>query len=160
MKWAWWAVGGVAAIIVGVVMASIVDLSPAPSGESDAPPIREVLLGAPTVRPTEDAPWQASDPLTQKKRYTTTDLLALRVVSDAPPERQIQLTARLLLENGLVEPMSPSTVTVLGGTGGYCCWTVAKEGKYKLQIFREGESPFVLPLEISKAAKQAPKKFF
>lgn len=159
MKWAWWALGGVAAVILGVGMALIVDLSPTPTG-SGSVPIREVLLGTPTERPTAEKPWQGSDRLTQKKRYATTDLLALRVVSEAPPERVIQLTARLLLEDGSVEPLSPSVISVPSGTGGYCCWTVEKPGEYKLQIFRENETPFVVPLTIVKPTNQAPKAFF
>jgi hypothetical protein len=160
MKWLWWALGGLVAIILGVVMAFRVELAPAPATSLDSPRIREVLLGIPTQQPTVETPWQGSDHLTQKRHYTTMDLLALRVVSDAPAERQLKLTARLLLEDGSVESLSPATITVPGGMGGYCCWTVAKEGEYKLQIFRENESSFVVPLTIVKSTKQAPKAFF
>ena len=160
MKWftltAWqgWVAIGIVMLFVGVTLAATVNLRPE-SSEEGAFSLEEVLLGMPATAPTADAPWRPGDRLTQKRTYATNDPLALRVVSREPPERQLPLTVRLLREDGSVQALSPSAITVSGGTGGFCCWTVEPAGKYKLQIFAPGEAPFVLPITIVPARNNA-----
>lgn len=156
MKW-WWLVAlATGVLVVGIILGLIVELGPKTASPEATIALREVLLGSPARVPSAENPWQASDRLTSKQRYTTTDPLALRVVSAEPGERQIELTVRLLKEDGSFETLTPSTISVAGGTGGYCCWYVDSPGVYKLQIFRAGSTPFVIPLTIT-SSRAAPK---
>ena len=148
-----WAAGAAAAVGIGVLFGSIVSLRPSgPTGDG-AVALDEVILGTPGTPPTDNAPWQPGDPLAQKRTYETGQFLALRVVSRESKERQIPLTARLLHDDGSLTPLSPSTITVTGGTGGFCCWQIDTPGKYKLQIFAPEQAPIVVPLTIV-AARQ------
>lgn len=151
MKWWWIAGGAIATIIIGGVLGGFVTLRSTETAGPADPIIREVLLGVPAEKPTVEKPWQGSDRLTQKRTYATNDTLAVRLVSDEPIERILQFSVRLLREDGSVKTLSPSTFTVPGGVGGYCCWQVDTPGTYSMQIFRERQTPFVIPLTVVKS---------
>lgn len=147
--------GAVFAVIIGVIMGLIVNLQPARHEEGRVFRLEEVILGTPVTPPAAGTVWNPADRLTSKKTYATNDPLALRVVSREPAEQPIVLTARLLREDGSLEALEPSTITVLGGTGGYCCWHIDQQGKYKLQIFSGEQAPFVLPVTVTAPQRNA-----
>lgn len=151
MKWWWLAPAAVATAAAGILLGWVVDVTPDFDTPESDPAFREILVGTPASVLAAGEPWQPTDRLTQKQTYTTADPLAVRVVSSEPLERHIQLTVRLLKQDGSVEALRPETITVTGGTGGFCCWQVETPGKYSLQIFQGDSAPFVLPLTVVKA---------
>lgn len=158
MKWWRLLAAAVSAIILGMLLGWMVDVTPTQQAPQTDFKISEVLLGIPATPPTADRPWRGTDRLAQKREYTITDLLALRVVSSEPPERQMMLSIRLLNEAGYIQSLSPGSIQIMGGTDGYCCWQVATPGTYSLQIFRSDQAPLVLPLTIIKSqqSKKSP----
>lgn len=156
MKWRWFGAALILAVGVGAGLGWLVQLTPT-TPEGPAPlAIRDVVLGTPVQAPTSARPWKATDRLTQKQSYMTTDPLALRVVSAEPEEQTFSLTVRLLSDDGSAVMLSPTTLSLTGGTSGYCCWYVATPGSYKLQIFRPREAPLAVPFRVVKQLS-APK---
>ncbi len=149
-----WILGAAgAALLGGILLGLLVNLGPASNPPTPTLAIDEIVIGIPGVMPQEGAVWNASSRLLQKRNYTTADPLALRVVSHAASDRAFTLSVRLLEEDGTVQTLSPATITVNGGTSGYCCWTITKPGEYKLQLLAQDQAPLLLPITIVAAPK-------
>jgi hypothetical protein len=149
-----WLLGAAgAALVVGVLIGLVVNLNPSSSPSNTPLTIDEIIIGIPDSLPTEGKAWNATSLLVQKRSYTTADPLAVRVVSQLPPERTFELTVRLLEEDGRVRTLMPASFTATGGTSGHCCWTIPEAGKYKLQIFAFNQAPFIVPITIIAAPK-------
>lgn len=154
MKWRWWLLFAGIALAAGVGLGLIIELGPGAATKPAPLALREINVGTPVKPPTAENVWKATDRLTQKRQYTTADPLALRVVSAEPPAASVTLNVRLLREDGSVYTLEPETITVAGGTGGFCCWHIETPGSYKWQVFRTGQgAPVVVPITIV-AARQ------
>ncbi len=151
-KWSLLALGAGLAVIAGVVLGLVVQLKPSPSTTPEFS-IDEIVLGMPEALPAEGKQWNPSSRLIQKRTYTTNEPLALRVVSHASKEEQTELSVRLLNKAGAVQALSPASISVSGGTSGYCCWTITTAGEYRFQIFTGTQAPFIVPVTIIPARK-------
>ncbi|MBI1833942.1 MAG: hypothetical protein HYR90_03910 [Candidatus Andersenbacteria bacterium] len=99
-------------------------------------------------------PTQREEPnpvLTRELRYTTADLLALRVTTRPDIIQPIQIGARLLTPEGRIVELDPPSMTLAPGQSTFCCWQVAEPAIYTLQLFRPEGIVSTIPLEVRKA---------
>lgn len=148
MKWRWWLLFAGIALAAGVMLGLMIELGPGTAPKLSPIALREINVGTPVKPPGAEGAWKATDRLTQKRQYTTADPLALRIVSAEPPAASVTLNVRLLREDGSVYALEPETITVAGGTGGFCCWSIETPGSYKWQVIRAGQAPYVVPIQI------------
>ncbi|MBI3255737.1 MAG: hypothetical protein HYZ63_02090 [Candidatus Andersenbacteria bacterium] len=109
--------------------------------------IEHIAVGA-LARPEEA---QKPNPkFEQKQAYTTNDRLVMRITTTAAMKESFEIGVRLLTPAGKVVQMDPSSAAFTPGTSSFCCWTIAKEGTYTLQIFRPEKTISTIPLLIQK----------
>lgn len=113
--------------------------------------IAEIVLAALADPATRD---QENPPLQQHPTYTTQDLLALRITTQAGVTSPVQMGARLLTEAGTVVELDPPSMTLPPGQSTFCCWQVEAAGTYTLQLFRPEGIITTIPLTIRPALTQ------
>lgn len=151
----WFILTGLAigVVILGIIVATQIELVDSLRFQmsGDRPlTITEITLGM-LADPT-----QRDEPLPRLRQrsgsvYFTTDPLALRLTTDPSVTQSYTIGVRLITDTGEIVDLNPSYVTLPPGTGGYCCWTVEREGTYLLQIFRPERTITSLPLTIRAA---------
>lgn len=120
-----------------------IDGSSAPSGAL----IEHIAIGALT-RPEEAE--KLNPKFEQKQTYSTNDKLVMRVTTTTAVTAPFEMGVRLLTPTGKVVELNPSSATFSPGVSSFCCWSVAKEGTYTLQIFRPEKTVSTIPLVIQK----------
>lgn len=134
------------AVISGVIVALNVDLNPINSiGKNESEPrITGLTLGTYSL-PTTGSSGQ--NIFKTKKQYLDTDQLVLRVERD-DLSQSVHLSARLKLEDGTIEPLTPSNITIGVEQTEFCCWEIKKPNTYTLQVFKPGGGVSTIPLVV------------
>lgn len=143
--------GLVVSLLVVLIILMVV-LTDRPSAPEFAPLIEEIILGT----PRSASQTQVANPkLRSKSDYSTTEGLALRVVTNQPVEAPVTVSVRLVDDKGVIHPLEPSTLQFSQVKTTFCCWTISEAGTYTLQVFRPDASITSIPLKIMAAPKGA-----
>lgn len=140
-----------AAVSAGIWYAQTIRLEEQNAARTAAPTARiisAIMIGA--LKSPAEA--EALHPrLEQKSAYATDDRLVMRVTSESSVTESFEVGVRLLEQSGNVVELDPPSVTFQPGTSSFCCWQVAHEGNYTLQIFRPEKIISTIPLRVKKA---------